>query len=67
MSWILFRFQASIHRVRDIQPQSLNVENDYDIVKEIGAGDYGKVLLAKHKVTKKEVSDGSTGSDRTRE
>lgn len=42
--------------MRDIQPQSLTMENDYDVVKEIGAGDYGKVLLAKHKVTKEEVN-----------
>lgn len=45
----------SIHKIREIQLQDIRIEDHYDIVREIGAGDYGKVLLAEHKQSRTQV------------
>lgn len=48
--------QGTIHKVRELQLQEMCIEDHYDIIREIGAGDYGKVLLASHKKTNTQVS-----------
>lgn len=48
---------ATISKVRELQlPWTEEIENEYDILREIGSGDYGKVSLAKHKTTGTEVN-----------
>ncbi|XP_022668937.1 serine/threonine-protein kinase SBK1-like [Varroa jacobsoni] len=48
---------ATISKVRELQlPWTEEIENEYDILREIGSGDYGKVSLAKHKSTGTEVA-----------
>jgi len=48
--------QLTIHKVRDLQLELVNIEANYDIIKEIGSGDYGKVILASHKLSGFEVA-----------
>ena len=47
--------QSSIHKIREINLETLYIDRDYDILKEIGSGDYGKVILAQHRDTGSEV------------
>lgn len=47
--------QLSIHKIRDLQLDTVNIEENYDVLKEIGSGDYGKVILAAHKLSGFEV------------
>ena len=47
--------QLSIHKIRELQLETANIEANYDVVKEIGSGDYGKVVLAIHKLSGFEV------------
>ena len=46
----------SIDKVREFPMPTVIIEREYDIIKEIGSGDYGKVLLATHKRTNTQVS-----------
>lgn len=47
---------ATISRVRELQlPWTEDIELEYDVIREIGSGDYGKVSLAKNKHTTTEV------------
>ncbi|XP_017488173.1 PREDICTED: serine/threonine-protein kinase SBK1-like [Rhagoletis zephyria] len=48
--------QLSIHKIRDLQLETVNIEANYDVLKEIGSGDYGKVILAAHKLSGFEVA-----------
>lgn len=47
--------QLSIHKIRELQLDTVNIEANYDVLKEIGSGDYGKVVLATHKLSGFEV------------
>ena len=47
---------SSIHKIREINLQTLYIDRDYDVLKEIGSGDYGKVILAVHRDTGSQVS-----------
>ena len=48
---------ATISRVRELNlPWMDDIDQEYDILKEIGSGDYGKVSLAKNKFDSTEVS-----------
>lgn len=47
----------TIDKVREFPMTTVIIEREYDIIKEIGSGDYGKVLLATHKRTNTQVSD----------
>lgn len=47
--------ELSIHKIRDLQLQNVDIYANYDIIKEIGSGDYGKVILAAHKLSGFEV------------
>lgn len=47
--------QSSIHKVRELHLDTIDIEREYDVIKEIGEGDYGKVVLAVHKETASEV------------
>lgn len=49
--------QLSIHKIRELQLDIVDIEANYDVIKEIGSGDYGKVILAVHKVSKFEVEE----------
>ena len=46
----------TIDKVREFPMPTVILDRDYDIIKEIGSGDYGKVLLATHKRTNTQVS-----------
>lgn len=48
--------QATIHKVRELQLEAVQVEEHYDVIKEIGSGDYGKVVLARHRETGSQVA-----------
>ena len=48
---------SSIHKIREINLQTLYIDRDYDVLKEIGSGDYGKVILSVHRETGSEVSE----------
>ncbi|CAG2163136.1 unnamed protein product [Oppiella nova] len=48
--------QSSIHKIREIKLEALYIDRDYDVLKEIGSGDYGKVILAVHRGTSSEVA-----------
>ncbi|KAM7296048.1 serine/threonine-protein kinase SBK1 isoform X1 [Ixodes scapularis] len=50
------RQQATIHRVRELQLAAVQVEDHYDVLREIGSGDYGKVVLARHRETGSQVA-----------
>lgn len=50
--------QLAIHRIRELQLDYVDIEANYDVIKEIGSGDYGKVILATHKKSKFEVGIG---------
>ena len=41
--------QLSIHKIRELQLETVDIAANYDVLKEIGSGDYGKVILAEHK------------------
>lgn len=47
--------ESLIHKIRDIDLVAINVDEEYDVLKEIGSGDYGKVLLACNKQTGTQV------------
>ena len=47
--------QLTIHKIRELQLETVNIEANYDVLKEIGSGDYGKVVLAAHKLSGFEV------------
>ncbi len=47
--------QCSIHKIREMRLETIDIECHYDILKEIGSGDYGKVILAVHRGTGSEV------------
>ena len=47
--------KTSIHKIRELQLNHVIIEQHYDIIKEIGSGDYGKVMLAQHKNTNTQV------------
>ena len=49
--------ELSIHKIRELQLQSVDIHANYDIIKEIGSGDYGKVILAAHKISGFEVNN----------
>lgn len=46
---------SSIHKIRELNLETLYIDRDYDVLKEIGSGDYGKVILAVHRDTGSEV------------
>lgn len=46
----------TIDKVREFPLKMILIEREYDIIKEIGAGDYGKVILATHKRTNTQVN-----------
>lgn len=46
---------CSIHKIRELQLPCFELQDQYDIVREIGEGDYGKVVLAVHRDTGSEV------------
>ncbi|XP_074599396.1 serine/threonine-protein kinase meng-po-like [Brevipalpus obovatus] len=48
--------ESVIHKIRDIELDLVAVEDQYDVLKEIGSGDYGKVVLACHKQTTTQVA-----------
>jgi len=48
--------QPAIHKIRELQLDTVNIEANYDVLKEIGSGDYGKVILAVHKLSGIEVA-----------
>lgn len=54
------RSANSIHKIRDVQLRDVRIDDHYDIVREIGAGDYGKVLLAEHKQSRTQVQSPPT-------
>lgn len=47
--------QLAIHRIRELHLDVVDIEANYDVLKEIGSGDYGKVILARHKISGFEV------------
>lgn len=47
--------QTSIHKIRELNLEYININQQYDIIKEIGCGDYGKVILAFHRDTNSQV------------
>ncbi|XP_076373131.1 serine/threonine-protein kinase meng-po-like [Tachypleus tridentatus] len=47
---------SNIHKVRNIPLQMIDVSDQYDILKEISAGDYGKVMLASLKNGHEEIA-----------
>ncbi|GIY17914.1 hypothetical protein CDAR_113391 [Caerostris darwini] len=47
---------CSIHKIRELQLPLVEIRDQYDVVREIGEGDYGKVLLAVHRDTDSEVA-----------
>lgn len=47
--------QLSIHKIRELQLEIIDIETNYDVIREIGSGDYGKVILASHKSSHCEV------------
>lgn len=47
--------QLSIHKIREVPLEYINIETNYDVIREIGSGDYGKVILASHKSSHFEV------------
>ncbi|XP_018494675.1 serine/threonine-protein kinase SBK1 [Galendromus occidentalis] len=48
---------ATISRVRELTlPWMEDIEQEYDILREIGSGDYGKVSLARNRFTSTEVA-----------
>nr|XP_027199769.1 serine/threonine-protein kinase SBK1-like [Dermatophagoides pteronyssinus] len=48
--------QLSIHKIRELQLEIIDIETNYDVIREIGSGDYGKVILASHKSSHCEVA-----------
>lgn len=48
--------QSCIHTIRDLQFEVVDLDETYDIVRAIGEGDYGKVILARHRPTRTEVA-----------
>ncbi|XP_015788151.1 serine/threonine-protein kinase SBK1 [Tetranychus urticae] len=48
--------ESLIHKIREIELERIVIEDHYDVVKEIGSGDYGKVVLAIHKRTGTQVA-----------
>ncbi|KAG8192635.1 hypothetical protein JTE90_017197 [Oedothorax gibbosus] len=47
---------CSIHKIRELQLPEVEIEGEYDVLREIGAGDYGRVLLATHRTTGSQVA-----------
>ncbi|XP_022247964.1 serine/threonine-protein kinase SBK1-like [Limulus polyphemus] len=47
---------SSIHKIRDIHLQRIDLNDQYDILREIGSGDYGKVVLAVLRERQEEVA-----------
>jgi hypothetical protein len=47
--------KATIHKIRELQLKQIILDEDYDVLKEIGSGDYGKVMLAQHRMTNTQV------------
>lgn len=47
--------QLSIHKVRELQLDMVDIGANYEVLKEIGSGDYGKVILAVHRISNYEV------------
>lgn len=47
---------CSIHKIREVQLPVIDLPEQYDVIKEIGEGDYGKVLLAIHRDTGSQVA-----------
>ncbi|XP_042908242.1 serine/threonine-protein kinase meng-po [Parasteatoda tepidariorum] len=47
---------CSIHKIREIQLPLLELQDQYDVIREIGSGDYGKVMLAVHRDTQAKVA-----------
>lgn len=50
------RTTNSIHKVRELQLRQVRIDDHYEIIREIGAGDYGKVMLAEHKQSQTQVT-----------
>ena len=48
--------QLTIHKIRELQLDLVDIDTNYDVIKEIGSGDYGKVILACHRLSNFEVS-----------
>jgi len=48
--------EGLIHKIRDLELKQLNIPDHYDILKDIGSGDYGKVLLAVHRKSNTQVN-----------
>ena len=46
----------TIDKVREFPMKEIVIECEYDVIKEIGSGDYGKVILATHKRTNTQVN-----------
>lgn len=55
-STLIAKKESLIHKIREIDLERIVIEDEYDVVKEIGSGDYGKVCLAIHKKTGTQVS-----------
>lgn len=47
---------CSIHKIRELQLPCFELQDQYDIIREIGEGDYGRVVLAVHRDTGSEVA-----------
>lgn len=48
--------QLTIHKIREIPLEMIDIDINYDVIREIGSGDYGKVILASHKRSHCEVT-----------
>lgn len=49
------RENFTIDKIREFPLKMIVIEREYDIIKEIGSGDYGKVILATHRRTNTQV------------
>lgn len=47
--------KSSIHKIRDIQLNVINLEDQYELIKIISSGEFGKILLAVHKNTEMQI------------
>ncbi|GBN81268.1 Serine/threonine-protein kinase SBK1 [Araneus ventricosus] len=47
---------CSIHKIRELQLPLIEIQEQYEVIKEIGSGDYGKVMLAVHRDTESQVA-----------
>ncbi|RWS13177.1 hypothetical protein B4U79_14740 [Dinothrombium tinctorium] len=48
--------QGLIHKIRELRLECIDIDEHYDVIKDIGSGDYGKVMLAVHRQTGTEVA-----------